>query len=438
MVTACLGSSGDLMQPDSGGETTTESSNRDAFGNAARNLTSDERRTFEVGDSFFTQNWVTAPASTDARDGLGPLFNAQACASCHVRDGRGNPEQGEIGLLFRLGVISGEEQAPHPTYGGQFQDRAVLGVVAEGTVRRLYVEEVGEYADGVPYSLRRPMYEFEDLAYGEITMDVLVSPRLAPPVFGSGLLEAIPESDLLEAADPDDSDGDGISGRANMVIDTVSGEMTMGRFGWKANVASVEEQVSSAFSRDIGITSVLFPNEDCTEEQVECANAPSGGDPEIPTDRLEKVVFYSRTLAVPARRDLDSPDVAAGADLFVELGCASCHQPRQETGDSDIAALANQEIFPFTDLLIHDMGPDLADGRPDGEASGSEWRTPPLWGLGLTETVSGSTFFLHDGRARSVEEAILWHGGEAEQSANDFRSLSAVQRSQLLAFLESL
>jgi CxxC motif-containing protein (DUF1111 family) len=297
---------------------------------------------------------------------------------------------------------------------------------------------VGEYADGVPYSLRRPMHEFEDLAYGEITMDVLVSPRLAPPVFGSGLLEAIPESDLLEAADPDDSDGDGISGRANMVIDTVSGEMTIGRFGWKANVASVEEQVSSAFSGDIGITSDLFPNEDCTEEQVECANAPSGGDPEIPTDRLEKVVFYSRTLAVPARRDLDSPDVAAGADLFVELGCASCHQPRQETGDSDIAALANQEIFPFTDLLIHDMGPDLADGRPDGEASGSEWRTPPLWGLGLTETVSGSTFFLHDGRARSVEEAILWHGGEAEQSANDFRSLSAVQRSQLLAFLGSL
>jgi CxxC motif-containing protein (DUF1111 family) len=335
-------------------------------------------------------------------------------------------------------VIAGGEQAPHPSYGGQLQDRAVLDVPAEGAVRRLYVEEPGEYADGEPYTLRRPMNEFEDLAYGAISMDVLVSPRLAPPVFGSGLLEAIPESALLAAADPDDSDGDGVSGRPNMVTDAVTGETTLGRFGWKANVATVEEQVSAAFSGDIGITSALFPDEDCTSVQTECAAAPTGGDPEIPADRLEKVVFYIRTLAVPARRNLDSPDVAAGADLFTELGCAGCHQPRQETGESEITALADQVIFPFTDLLLHDMGPALADGRPDQEATGSEWRTPPLWGLGLTETVSGATFFLHDGRARSVEEAILWHGGEAERSADGFRSLSSEQRSRLLAFLESL
>ncbi len=393
---------------------------------------------FEVGDSFFTQNWVTAPASTDARDGLGPMFNAQACASCHVRDGRGSPETGEIGLLFRLGVNTGGGQSPDPSYGGQLQDRAVLGVPAEGTVRRLYVEEAGAYADGSAYTLRRPVHEFDDLAYGPLAVDVMVSPRLAPPVFGSGLLEAIPESDILGAADPEDADGDGISGRPNMVHDALSGETALGRFGWKANVARVEEQVASAFSADVGITSELFPDEDCTAAQIECAAAPGGGDPEIPADRMEKVVFYTRTLAVPARRDLDKPEVAAGAELFLQLGCAGCHQPRQETGDSDVEALADQVIFPFTDLLLHDMGPGLADGRPDGEASGSEWRTPPLWGLGLTETVSGATFFLHDGRARSIEEAILWHGGEAEPGATGFKSLTPEQRSNLIAFLSSL
>ena len=307
LVAACLGPPGDLLEPESGGEGTTDSSNRDAFGNAARNLSSEERRMFEVGDSFFTQNWVTAPASTEARDGLGPLFNAQACASCHVRDGRGSPEAGEIGLLFRLGLHDGEAQVPEPVYGGQFQDRGILGVPAEGTVTRLFVDEPGAFGDGETFTLRRPVFEFEDLAYGPISVDVTSSPRLAPPVFGSGLLEAIPEQDILGAADPDDADEDGISGRPNMVLDALSGEMTLGRFGWKANVASVEEQVAAAFVGDIGITSDLFPDEACTDDQVACMAAPGGGDPEIPADRLEKVVFYSRTLAVPARRGLESP-----------------------------------------------------------------------------------------------------------------------------------
>ncbi len=438
LVTACLGPPGDLLEPESGGEGTTDSANRDAFGNASRNLSSEERRVFEVGDSFFTQNWVTAPASTEARDGLGPLFNAQACASCHVRDGRGSPEAGEVGLLFRLGLLDGESQVPDPVYGGQFQDRGILGVPAEGTVTRLFVEEEGSFEDGERFSLRRPVFEFEDLAHGPISVEILVSPRLAPAVFGSGLLEAIPEQDILGSADPGDGDGDGISGRPNMVIDVVSGETMLGRFGWKANVASVEEQVAAAFVGDIGITSDLFSQEECTQAQAECQAAPSGGDPEIPADRFEKVVFYTRTLAVPARRDLDNQDVVAGAGHFADLGCSNCHQPRQETGDSGIDALANQVIFPYTDLLLHEMGPGLADGRPDGQATGSEWRTPPLWGIGLTETVSGDTFFLHDGRARNLEEAILWHGGEAEPAANSYKALSASQRSELIAFLESL
>jgi CxxC motif-containing protein (DUF1111 family) len=422
----------------SGGEGTTTASNQEAFGMSARNLTDAERRDFVVGNSFFTQNWVTAPSSTEARDGLGPLLNGQGCASCHVRDGRGTPEEGEPGLLFRLSVPGESGPVSEPVYGDQLQDRSILGVPAEGQMLRLYVEEPGAFADGGTYSLRRPMYEFEDLAYGPISVEVEVSPRLAPAVIGAGLLEAIPEEDILGSADPDDADGDGISGRPNWIKDSIGGEPTLGRFGWKANVTSVERQVARAFIGDIGITSHFFPDQNCTETQTACSAAPSGGEPEIPDDRMEKVVFYNQTLAVPARRNLDSPDVEAGARLFNDIGCVGCHQPRQETGDAEIAALANQVIFPFTDLLLHDMGPGLADDRADGEASGSEWRTPPLWGIGLTESVSGHTFFLHDGRARSLEEAVLWHGGEAEPAASGFKALSSEQRSQLLAFLGSL
>lgn len=434
--TSCALGQDELLTEEGGGEGTTSASNRDAFGMSARNLTTEERREFEVGDSFFTQNWVTAPSSTDARDGLGPLFNAQACASCHVRDGRGTPEEGQPGLLFRLGVPDGSQG--DSVYGGQLQDRAVLGIPPEGRMLRLYVEEPGSFEDGEEYSLRRPLYEFADLAYGPVSVEVQVSPRIAPPVFGVGLLEAIPEEDLVANSDTDDSNDDGISGRPNWLVDPETGDRLLGRFGWKANVASVETQVAAAFNGDIGITSELFPDETCTQAQQACLTAPVGGDPEVPTDRLEKVVFYNKTLAVPARRNLDAPEVRNGALLFQQLGCSTCHQPRHETGPDSIAALANQTIYPFSDLLLHDMGEGLADDRPDGEASGSEWRTPPLWGIGLTETVSGHSFFLHDGRARSLEEAVLWHGGEGQAAKDGFTALSAEQRSELLAFLGSL
>jgi CxxC motif-containing protein (DUF1111 family) len=427
---ACSGSS-ELLVAESGGEGTTEANNRNAFGNSARNLTDEERRLFEVGDSFFTQNWVTAPASTEARDGLGPLLNAQACSSCHLLDGRGDADGPEPGLLFRL-------DATDPAYGGQIQDRSILGVQPEATVRTIYTEETGTYADGSEYRLRRPVHELEDLAYGEVSVDTDIAPRLAPPVFGAGLLEAIPEADLFDLADPEDEDGDGVSGRPNRVEDIATGEVVIGRFGWKANVATVEDQVASAFIADIGITSPMFPAENCTEVQVECADSPNGGSPEISQEIFDQVVFYNRTLAVPARRGLDQPEVIAGAKLFEGADCVSCHHPGHVTGPSEIDALAGQEIYPFTDLLIHDMGHDLDDGRPDGEASGAEWRTPPLWGIGLTETINGHVNFLHDGRARSLEEAILWHGGEAKSARDEFAGLSEPQRAQLIAFLESL
>ncbi len=435
---ACSSPTSDLLVTESGGEGTTGASNRNAFGNSARNLTNEERRVFEVGDSFFTQNWVTAPASTDARDGLGPLLNAQSCSSCHLLDGRGSVEDDEAGLLFRLSVPDGAATAPDPVYGDQIQDRAILGVEPEAVVRTIYVKETGVYSDGAGYSLRRPAHHLEDLAYGEVSVEMMMSPRLAPPVFGAGLLEAIPESSILKLADPDDGDEDGVSGRPNRVIDRETGSSVLGRFGWKANVATVADQVAAAFLGDIGITSPQLPDQNCTPTQTACSAAIDGGSPEISRDIFDQVVFYNQTLAVPARRDLDDPDVIAGADVFRNAGCVSCHHPRHVTGESAIAALADQVIYPFTDLLLHDMGPDLADNRPDGQATGDEWRTPPLWGIGLTETVNGNLNFRHDGRARSLEEAILWHGGEAAGSQTSFVALSGTQRGQLIAFLESL
>ncbi|HEX4981904.1 MAG TPA: di-heme oxidoredictase family protein, partial [Ilumatobacteraceae bacterium] len=255
--------------------------------------------------------------------------------------------------------------------------------------------------------------------------------------FGVGLLEALPDDTLLALADPDDADGDGISGRVNRVLDP-SGALVIGRFGWKANVATVEQQTAGAFHGDIGITSRLQPDQDCTDAQPQCRAAIDGGEPELDDQKLERVTFYTRTLAVPARRDVDDADISAGARVFDELGCSSCHRPQLSTGDAEVGATANQTIHPYTDLLLHDMGPALADDRPDGEATGSEWRTAPLWGIGLIDDVNDHTRLLHDGRARDVEEAILWHGGEAAAAQGRFRQLDAAARDQLLRFVDSL
>lgn len=428
-----------------GGETTAFTANRNAFSLSARNLTNAERRVFEVGDSFFNQNWVTAPASTEARDGLGPTFNAQSCSSCHTLDGRAQPPQNaddpERGLLFRLSIPGADANGgplPDPAYGGQLQDRAVLGVPAEGRVIAEWREIRGEYADGEAYTLIAPQYTLTDAAFGEPHAGYMMSPRIAPVAFGVGLLEAIPEADILARADPDDADGDGVSGKANMVWDVRKGALSLGRFGWKANVPSVGQQVAGAFHGDIGITSSMFPDENCPPVQTECGAALSGGMPELPDDRLGKVAFYNRTLAVPAMRDTDDPQVRLGAKAFLHIGCAMCHTPSHTTGATDTAALSGQRIFPYTDLLLHDMGEGLADGRPDFLADGREWRTPPLWGIGLVDTVNGHTRFLHDGRARNLAEAILWHGGEGAAARDAFIGLTREQREALLRFLDAL
>ena len=437
-----------LLNARLGGDTTVVSTNRNSFGLAAANLSRLERRTFEVGDSFFSQNWVTAPASTEARDGLGPTFNALSCSSCHTLDGRGQPpadaDDGERGLLFRLSVPGADADTggplPEPSYGGQLQDRAILGVPAEGRFTISYDVIHGAYGDGEPYSLLSPRYHFTDLAFGPMRADTMVSPRIAPAVFGVGLLEAIPEADILALADPEDGDGDGISGRANRVWDARRGAAALGRFGWKANAPTVEQQVAGAFLGDIGITSPLFPDDNCPAGQAACRAAPHGGAPEIPQARLDKTVFYNRTLAAPAMRDAEDPQVRQGAVLFRQAGCAQCHTPQHTTAADGrgIAALGGQTILPYTDLLLHDMGAGLADNRPDFLADGREWRTPPLWGLGLIENVNGHTRLLHDGRARGIAEAILWHDGEGLAAREAFRNMSRAGRAALLRFLESL
>ena len=432
-----------VFDPKLGGETTAFSEGANAFELSARNLPNDIRRTFEVGDSFFNQNWVTAPASTEARDGLGPTHNALSCSSCHSHDGRGkppdHPDDPERGLLLRLSIPGPTGPVDEPRYGGQLQDRAILGVPPEGRIVVAYEERPGQYPDGAAYSLRQPVYGIQELAFGPLHPDVMISPRVAPAVIGMGLLEAIPEATILAISDPEDANGDGISGRPNYVSDVKTGKLALGRFGWKANQPTVEQQAAGAFLGDIGITSSLFPDENCPEGQEACREAPNGGMPEVSDERLDDITIYTQTLAVPAMRNAEDEQVQQGARLFVQTQCAACHTPRHTTGDAHpLEPLRNQVIFPYSDLLLHDMGEGLADHRPDGLASGTEWRTPPLWGIGLVETVNKHTMFLHDGRARSLEEAILWHGGEAEESRLQFMALTKDERDALIRFLESI
>jgi CxxC motif-containing protein (DUF1111 family) len=436
----------EVGDPLSGGETTVFNATSNAFGQPARNLPLDLRTDFFVGNAFFNRNWVTAPSSTAGSDGLGPLFNARSCSSCHFRDGRGRPpltpDEAFVGLLFRLSIPGRSEDGgplDEPVYGGQLNQQAILGIVEEGRVAVSYTEVPGAYLDGDPYSLRMPSYDFVDLAYGPLHVDALVSPRTAPFIFGLGLLEALDESTLLERADPDDRDGDGISGRPNRVWDRREQRVVLGRFGWKANQPSIEQQSAGAFLGDIGLTSLLFPEENCTAAETACLAAPNGGEPELDQNKIDAIAFYGRFLAVPARRDVDDAEVRRGEALFASIGCANCHVSTLVTGTVPAApALCEQRIHPYTDLLLHDMGSELADDRPDYEADGREWRTPPLWGIGLIETVNRHTLLLHDGRARGFAEAILWHGGEGEAAREAFRALDRDERAALIRFMESL
>ncbi len=449
LVSACGNQNTDLLRPEkdeelSGGNSTVFDVSMNAFGQPAPILDAKQQTDFVVGNSFFKLNWVIAPASTTDRDGLGPLLNAQSCSACHLRDGRGLPPADgntePVGLLVRLsakGMGPHGEPLGYGAYGGQLQNRAVLGLKPEAQVRVSYTEKVGQYADGTPFSLRVPTYTFLNPQWGNLD-DALISPRLAQQIVGMGLLEAISETDLLAMADEFDKNSDGISGRPNYVWNEKEKKTELGRLGWKANQPTVEQQVAGAFLGDVGITSPIFQKHDLTPEQADLDKLPNGGQPEISNKLFEQVVLYTAALGVPARRNWQDKQVLAGKGLFLK-NCAACHTPKLETGSSaTIAAQANQIIYPYSDLLLHDMGPDLADNRPDFLATGQEWRTPPLWGIGLLETVNGKAFYLHDGRARTLEEAILWHGGEAQKAQKSFVGMPKRDREALIAFLKSL
>jgi CxxC motif-containing protein (DUF1111 family) len=448
LVAACSSNGDDPRRtddPKSGGSGTHFDTSRDAFNQPLANLAGDRRDDFFLGNAIFNRGWVTAPASVADFDGLGPLFNAGNCSACHFKDGRGRPPEPDetpLSMLVRLSVPGIGEHGgviPDPIYGDQLQEQSILGVPKEGTTYVTYTERAGAYADGEAYALRVPSYRIEDLGYGPLADRVLVSPRTAPALPGMGLLQAIPEASLLALADPDDRNRDGISGRPNRVWDVTQGATVIGRFGWKANQPSIQQQDAAAFVGDMGITSAMFGDESCRSTQTACLGAPTGPTPQLRADILSQVDYYVMTLGVPGRRHVDQPDVMRGRDLFAGAGCASCHTPTLETGDApDFPETAHQTIHPFTDLLLHDLGPELADGRPDFEASGSEWRTPPLWGIGLVENVNRHTYFMHDGRARGFAEAILWHGGEAASSAAAFLTMPKPDREALVAFLESL
>ncbi len=433
------------VTPNLGGDTTRPVVAQNAFSFQAPNAPRKHQRDFSFGNRLFNTNWVEAPASVKAFDGLGPLFNRVSCAGCHTKDGRGRPPESGMGpmdsMLVRLsipGMNAHGGPRPVPGYGDQLSERGNPDVPPEGIAAISYADVPGQYGDGEIYVLRHPQLRIEQPGYGPLPPDVLMSPRVAPHMIGLGLLEAVPEATLLALADPDDGDSDGISGKLNRVWDSATRRMVAGRFGWKAGQPTLQNQNAGAAAGDIGLTSALHPKENCDEVQDACAAAITGGMPELDDTFLAKLTLYTQSLAVPAQRDADQTQVQRGAELFRAIGCADCHAPTLQTGAAALPEVAHQTFHPFTDLLLHDMGEGLADNRPEFEATGREWRTPPLWGLGLVPFVNGHELLLHDGRARGFAEAILWHGGEAEGAKEAFRSLPKADRHALVQFLHSL
>jgi CxxC motif-containing protein (DUF1111 family) len=397
---------------------------------------------------------------------LGPRYAAASCIQCHVMDGRAptpQPGQALIGLLAQTSIPgqgSHGEPLAHPLYGNQLDIAAEGKTIIEGRLQVSYEDLNGFFDDGTPYTLRKPIYEFHDMAHGSLGTNLPdmngssgyqdlaeFSPRIAPMLVGLGLLEAVDEVAILAMEDPQDADGDGISGRANRVWNQQTESLDIGRFGWKANQPTIIQQTAEAFRRDLGITTHLTPEHDCGDSQQDCD--PGNGLPELAPGGLEQVTAYVQGLALPPRRNYSDPMAIAGLHLFKAANCQSCHVPRLQTGSTHaIVSYRNKTIEPFTDMLLHDMGDGLADGRPQFKATGNEWRTPPLWGLSYVKHVLGvpatcedpssggaEPNFMHDGRARSLMEAILWHGGEAEASRSAVLAMDATQRAQLISFV---
>ena len=458
-----------------GGDTGIAVTNAESYSKPSSNLTASRKGDFFVGNAFFKQPWVIAPASTDSRDGLGALFNVAACQSCHIKDGRGHApmssEDDADSLLIRLAMPATTdeqrqqlkdsliEKVAHPMYGGQLQDRGIQGVPAEARIAVKWTDKPMTFADGHVETLRQPTFKLTNPGYGAFDEDLMVSPRVALPMIGLGLLEQIADADIKKQADSTDKNADGIHGKFNWALDPQTGKTALGRFGWKAGQTKLLTQNQSAFNEDMGLTSNIRPIESCTPLQSACLKATIGADEqgngkpavEVNDEVTKFVEFYTRNLAVPHRRNADDKLVLAGKKRFYDMGCQSCHTPRYQLPktDDDHLEQHGQIIYPYTDLLLHDMGDDLADRTIAGKlppksaqveflANSYEWRTPALWGIGLAQTVDPQATFLHDGRARTLMEAVLWHGGEAAKQQQKVLKLDKQGRSELNAFLKSL
>ncbi|WP_413191123.1 di-heme oxidoredictase family protein [Psychrobacter sp. AT9] len=457
-----------------GGDSGISITSAESYSKPSSNLTALRKGSFFIGNAFFQQPWVIAPASTDSRDGLGALFNVAACQSCHVKDGRGHAPMSSKddadSLLIRLSMPATTdeqrqqlqdsliEKVVHPMYGGQLQDRGIQGVPAEARIAVQWTDMPVTFADGYVETLRAPRFELTKPGYGAFDNEMMVSPRVALPMIGLGLLEQIPDDDIKKQVINNNSTSD-ISGKFNWVMDPQTGKHALGRFGWKAGQTKLITQNQSAFNEDMGLTSNIRPHESCMPSQTACINATTGADeqgngkpPVEVNDEIAKFVeFYTRNLAVPHRRNADDKLVLAGKKRFYDMGCQSCHTPRYQLPktDDDHLEQHGQVIYPYTDLLLHDMGDSLADRTIAGKlpakdaqveflANSYEWRTPALWGIGLAQTVDPQATFLHDGRARTLMEAVLWHGGEAESQRQKVLKLDKQGRAELNAFLKSL
>lgn len=435
-------------------------SSPNAYGHAVANLRREHWSDVRAGKALFVTTWVAPGDATiehalrgpgsHVREGLGPQFNASSCQSCHFKDGRGRPprdarrptppegDRSGPPRLLRLGLVAPDRRlAPEPTYGVQLQDRALSPAMPDGDFEIAVQARAERYPDDTPFVLEAPVVTVRGLRRGPLHPEARMSVRLPPSLIGLGLLEAIPDEVIVALADPEDADGDGISGRPNRVRDPRTGAVVLGRFGWKASQPSLWAQNATALREDLGVTTPVFPAASCPEGDAGCA-AVAGATVELDATDLERLTRYTRLLGPPARGASDA-EVARGEVVFASTGCAACHRPRFETGDvGDLPELAHQTVEPYSDLLLHDMGARLSDGLPEGEASGQEWRTAPLWGLGRLRVVSGEVRLLHDGRARTPEQAILWHGGEAQAARDRFVRSSRRDRAALLRFLDAL
>ena len=438
-----------------GGETSNQVENKNSFSLSSRNLEEHMRINFLVGNALFERMWEDSSISKNiAKDGLGPFFSARSCESCHINDGRGHipitNKEDKISVVIQISQNIAQsndyiKNIEDDIYGGQISEFAVKDVLKEADIIIDYKYSLAMYEDGRVVELRRPIIKIDNLNYGQFNESTTFSARIAQPMIGLGLIEHISDQSLLMNEDIDDTNNDGVSGKANKVWDIQREKLAIGRFGWKSAQPSVYQQTADAFYNDMGLSNKLYDNPfNCTSKQEECTEAISGNseeydDLEVSNDQLDLVTFYSSQLGVPVRRNITAENVKKGKEIFFALNCNSCHVESFTTGDSGSHAnLNNQIIYPYSDFLLHDMGESLSDGVSEFLAQESEWRTPPLWGIGLTNIVSEEYGYLHDGRARTIEEAILWHGGEANEIIQNYKKLKKNEVNQLLSFINSL